>query len=128
MLDFPIVQEGFPLFEEVRDPVVTDVCIERLEEVINHPEDRLTALGLTEAIAFTGTAHLLGGQIASGDERLKEVEVISPTSLDHRSRGQHEVNLLPGLRLHLFLERLKTVAKDIVPFHNGIRNNGFLDE
>ena len=87
VLDFPIGQEGFPLFEEVRDPVVTDVRIERLEEVIYHPEDRLTALGLTEAIAFTGTLHLFGGQIAGGDERLKEVEVISPTSLNHRFRG-----------------------------------------
>ena len=74
-----------------------NVGIERRKHVIYHPEDRLPTLGLTEIIPLTGMLHLLDGQVTGSNEGRKEVEVVCPTSLDHRHRGNRQIDALPDI-------------------------------
>ena len=94
VLDLPGLEEGLTDFEEGGDPSGTDVGIEGLAHVIDHPEDRLPGFGLAEMIAVTGMAHLVGREMAGGDEGMEEVEVVSTTGFNHRHRGQHQVDLM----------------------------------
>ena len=130
----PVFEEGLTLFEERRDPAITDMGIEGIQHVIDHPEDGLTALGLTKVIALTSPVHLLDGYLTSLDPRPEEVEVIRPTGLYHFHGGQDEVSGIARIiRVeghtcqvafdHLNVQadfpanRLKGVAENFVPLH-----------
>ena len=117
VLDVPVFQKRFPDLEEFGDPGVADVGIERLKHIIDHPEDGLATLGLTEVIALGCAVHLFDGQFAGSNERLKEVEVISATGFYHRHRGEDEVHLMPDV-ISLRSEGLEGVREKFVPSHN----------
>ena len=86
--DTPGGDEGLTGFEEHGDPGGADVGIERREHVVDHPEDGLTALGLSEMITLAGMVHLFKRQMASSDEGMEEIEIVSTTGLDHRHGRQ----------------------------------------
>ena len=58
VLGEPGAEEGFASFEEGGEPGGADVGIERLEHVIDHPEDGLTGFGLTKIITLGCVVHL----------------------------------------------------------------------
>ena len=60
----PGLQEGLALFEECGDPAVTDVGIKGILHIVDHPEDGLPALGLTEVITLGCAVHLVDSQVA----------------------------------------------------------------
>jgi hypothetical protein len=95
VLDLPGFEEGFTDFEEGREPCGgTDVGIEGLAHVINHPEDGFAGFGLAEMIAVTGVVHLVGREMTGSDEGMEEVEVVSTTGFNHRHRGYHQIDLM----------------------------------
>lgn len=87
------------------------------EHVINHPEDGLAALGLAEIVALTGMLHLLDSQFAGCDEGRKEIEVVCTTGLDHRHRGDRQLDALPDIGGDGLPDGLEGVAKDFFDFH-----------
>lgn len=87
------------------------------EHVINHPEDGLAALGLSEIVALTGMPHLLDSQFAGCDEGRKEIEVICTTGLDHRHRGDRQLDALPDIGGDALPDGFEGVAKDFFDFH-----------
>jgi hypothetical protein len=92
------------------------VGIKGLEHIVDHPEDGLAALGLTEVITLGCMVHLVDSQFTGCDERLKEIEVISTTSLNHRHRRQYEIHLMfDGGWMRA--EGLEGITKNFVPFH-----------
>ena len=93
--DAPGGDEGLTDLEEGGDPGGTDVGIEGREHVINHPEDGLAALGLTEIVALTSVMHLLDAQTAGCDDGCKEIEVICTAGLDYRHGGDREIDTSP---------------------------------
>lgn len=115
--DLPGGEQGFAGFEEGRDPSGSDMCIEGLKHVIDHPEDGLAALGLAEMITVTGAVHLVDGQFPGGDERMKKIEVISTTGFHHRHRGQHEGRCMMEEGRWMMAESFEGVAENVVPFH-----------
>ena len=94
-----------------------DMSIEGHEHVVNHPEDGLAALGLAEIVALTGMPHLLDSQFAGCDEGRKEIEVICTTGLDHRHRGDRQIDALPDIGGDGLPDGLEGVAKDFFDFH-----------
>ena len=84
MLDLPVIQKVLTLFKEIGDPTIANMGIEGRKHVINHPEDGLATFGLTEIVASSSVVHLVNSQVSCVDERLKEVEVISTASVNHR--------------------------------------------
>jgi hypothetical protein len=64
VLDLPAVEERLTLFEDPGDPGITDVGVERLKHIIDHPEDGLPALGLAEMITLGCVVHLVDSQVA----------------------------------------------------------------
>jgi len=94
-----------------------DVAIVDDAEVIDHPEDRVSGLGPAKEIALSGMMHLGDGEVAGIDEGLKEIEVVSPTDIDHGHGGKSEVNPLLHFGPGLLTERTEGVAKYFVYFH-----------
>ena len=118
MLYLPIGDKGFALFEQLGDPSVADVGIERGVHVVNHPIDWDACLGLAEIIAIASLVHILDCQYPCGEERLEGIEAVGATGIDHRPGGEYEIDLLADIRFNLSPKLLKGVAKDIVPFHS----------
>jgi len=93
VMHLPVLQEGLALFQELGDPgILTDVGIERLKHIVDHPVHGLTALGLAEVITLRCMVHLLDGEFTSSNEGLEEVEVVGTTGRDHLHRGHDEVH------------------------------------
>ena len=93
VIHLPVLQEGLALFQELGDPgILTDVGIEWLKHIVDHPVHGLAALGLAEVIALRCMAHLLCSEFAGSNEGLEEVEVIGTTGRDHLHRGHDEVH------------------------------------
>ena len=98
VVNTPVLQERLTLFEERRHPSVSDTCIEGAKDVIDHPEDGLTTLGLTKKIAGCSVVHLFRSQSARLKPGQEEIEVFSTAGVNHRPRGQREIDLLLNLR------------------------------
>ena len=95
VLDLPGFEEGLTDFKEGREPCGgTDVGIEGLAHVINHPEDGFAGFGLAEMITVAGVVHLVGREMTGSDEGMEEVEVVSTTGFNHRHRGYHQIDLM----------------------------------
>jgi len=117
MLYVPIGDEGFALLEQLGDPSVADMGIERGVHVVNHPEHRDATPCLAEMVALAGIVHLVFRQFPGGDERLEGIETVGAAGIDHRPGGQHEIDLFPDFGADPFPELLKGVAKDFIPCH-----------
>ena len=102
-----------------------DVGIEGREHVVDHPEDGLAALGLAEKIALAGMPHLPDGQIAGSDEGRKEIEVVCTTGLDHRHRGNRQIDTLPDIGRDGLPDGLEGVLKQESYFH--VLNTDYTD-
>ena len=124
MLHLPIGDKGFALLEQLGDPSVTDVGIERGVHVVNHPIDWGACLGLAEIIAIASLVHLVFWQFSCGDERLEGIEAVGAAGIDHRPGGEYEIDLLADIRFNLSPKGFEGVAKDIVPFHSDSWING----
>ena len=122
--DAPGGDEGLTDLEEGGDPTGADVGIEGRQHVINHPEDGLAALGLTEIIALTSVMHLLNGQMAGSDDGRKEIEVICTAGLDHRHGGDREIDASPDFfRIKGLPNGLEGMLKQLLNCH--VRNTDY---
>ena len=93
VMDLPGVKEGLTLLQELGDPsILTDVGIEGLEHIVDHPVHGLAALSLAEVIALRCMVHISDCEFTGSDEGLEEVEVVGTTGGDHLHRGYHEVH------------------------------------
>jgi hypothetical protein len=92
VMDLPGVKEGLTLLQELRDPsILTDVGIEGLEHIVDHPVHGLAALSLAEVIALRCMVHISDCEFTGSNERLEVVEVVGTTGGDHLHSGYHEV-------------------------------------
>ena len=93
VMDLPGAEERFASLQELGDPgALTDVGIEGLKHVVDHPVHGLAALGLAELITLRCMVHVFDSEFTSSDKGLKEVEVVGTTGGDHLYRGHHEVH------------------------------------
>lgn len=80
VMHLPVLQEGLALFQKLGDPgILTNMGIERLKHIVDHPVHGLAALGLAEVITLRCMVHLLDGEFTSSNEGQEEVEVVGTT-------------------------------------------------
>ena len=116
--DLPGGDERLTSLEEGRQPRrSSNMSIKRREHVIHHPEDRQAAPGLTEIITLTSMLHLFDGQISGSDKGRKEIEIVCTTGLDHRHRGNREIDALPDIGRDGLPDGLEGVAKYFFESH-----------
>ena len=88
----PAAEQRLTGLEHRGEPAVGgDVGIQWILAFVDHPEQRLAAPGLAQVIPRRCAVHLFRGQPPRIDERLEEVEVISPAGIHHPHRRQDEV-------------------------------------
>ena len=70
--------------------------------------------------------HLVYCQVTRVEQRLEEVELVSPAGIDHGHGGQYEVDLLLDLGMKLLSDGFETVAENFLKFHMSARAGYYL--